>query len=388
MTLNGTGEIVNASSITVTELMTNTSLTVNGNAVTTNAATGDTVVMTGIGDVVNFVNGGTLVEGSPTSSVTLSGSGVTASLNAAGGTLRVAGSRDVINAGSNATITMTGTANVVRTLVGGSVSISGQSNTIYASRATIAAGNVTTGLAVIGNGNTLSGTAGDSFTLNGTGDIVNASSITVSVAAAAAAIINGNNDTISLAQGSTATLGSSGISATVNGSGVLINQGVNNTVTLTPQSTLTIAAGTSLSATIISGGTIDLTSGTLVVPRAFNQSDTFLLDGSATLDFNAAVGNAPSIRFIQSGGTLQTQATGPFAAPISGFAHGDTIDVASVLFSLRPSDLFTPAIGNASGVLTLNDGIHSASFAMLGNYTPTAFHLQSDGHGGTAITYS
>ena len=40
----------------------------------------------------------------------------------------------------------------------------------------------------------------------------------------------------------------------------------------------------------------------------------------------------------------------------------------------------------AGGSVTVSDGIHTASIALLGNYMASTFVAASDGHGGTAIT--
>jgi hypothetical protein len=42
--------------------------------------------------------------------------------------------------------------------------------------------------------------------------------------------------------------------------------------------------------------------------------------------------------------------------------------------------------GNTGGTLTVSDGTHTASLALLGQYTAADFALSADGHGGTYIT--
>jgi hypothetical protein len=172
------------------------------------------------------------------------------------------------------------------------------------------------------------------------------------------------------------------VSATISGSGSIINHGIGSSVTLAAQSTMTIAAGASLAAVITNAGSIDLTSGTLVFHQPVTTSATFLLGGTATLDFVSTVAGGAGMRFIQPGGTLEAQAAGSFGPQISGFAAGDRIDAAAVLYGLAPK------VNYSAGILTLTDGTRTDSFALVGTYTGSDFHLASDGHSGTAISYT
>jgi len=122
----------------------------------------------------------------------------------------------------------------------------------------------------------------------------------------------------------------------ISGSGTIVNAGTADTVTLAPQNTLTITAGLSLVADVTSAGTIQLASGDLTM-QAVTNYDTFQLGGTATLNFVSSVASGDEIQFLQPGGTLETPATGPFGAQIAGFATGDVIDAAGVLYGLNPT---------------------------------------------------
>jgi hypothetical protein len=43
-------------------------------------------------------------------------------------------------------------------------------------------------------------------------------------------------------------------------------------------------------------------------------------------------------------------------------------------------------IDNTGGTLTVSDGTHATSLALLGQYMSSSFALASDGHGGTLVT--
>ena len=62
----------------------------------------------------------------------------------------------------------------------------------------------------------------------------------------------------------------------------------------------------------------------------------------------------------------------------------DTIDFADI----DPTKVQQPSYsGDASGgALTVTDGMHKASIALIGNYLASSFVPSSDGHGATLIT--
>jgi hypothetical protein len=45
-----------------------------------------------------------------------------------------------------------------------------------------------------------------------------------------------------------------------------------------------------------------------------------------------------------------------------------------------------PSSANTGGTLTVSDGSHVATLALLGQYTASSFALSFDGHGGTFVT--
>ncbi|WP_426442221.1 hypothetical protein [Bradyrhizobium genosp. P] len=141
----------------------------------------------------------------------------------------------------------------------------------------------------------------------------------------------------------------------------------------------------------------DGSSGTLVTdpPVGSGQTDATspAIEASTTTTINSGatvVLNIPStdkIAFTGGTGTLVFDQPTSFTGQIAGFtgtapdaAHSDVIDVAGID---RDSAGFTESYKSSSGVLTLSDGIHSASLTF-DNFNGT-FNFSSDGHGGTLI---
>ncbi len=71
-------------------------------------------------------------------------------------------------------------------------------------------------------------------------------------------------------------------------------------------------------------------------------------------------------------------------AHISNWSTTDSIDITD----MSPTAASLVAMQTAGlDTLTLSDGTHTASIGLTGTYTTSAFHLASDGHGGTMLTY-
>jgi len=103
----------------------------------------------------------------------------------------------------------------------------------------------------------------------------------------------------------------------------------------------------------ISGGTLDLQSGSTA--------------GSSTISF-------------AGGGTLKLDATAAYGFLLAGFTVPDAIDFSAINFASATKGY----VGNTqSGTLTVGDGNHSASILLLGNYTAASFNLGPESGVGT-----
>lgn len=190
--------------------------------------------------------------------------------------------------------------------------------------------------------------------------------------------------------------------------------------------TWTFGSASSFASTWISKGTLDITGAltTRVTENAssvlsFSNSGRLILKGMSTLagsvsgtgevDINSdakltlesAVGSGDTFTFTGTPhGELQlddldVRRKQLFHGVIAGFVAGDTIDVGSPFATSNtpPTTTFVYKENNAltAGVLTLTDGSAKASINLVGDYLTTGghdFHLMTDGHGGTLITYS
>jgi hypothetical protein len=376
---------------------------------------GGVITLAGTDDGAYWFNSASLVvTGVDDQGVDNSGINLTFGTTSSGGNITLGanavvtenGTDNGIGLGNNGTATLGGSGNAASGVsgeIGGVITLAGTDDGAYwfNSASLVVTGvddqgvdnsgiNLTYGTTSSGGNITLGASA--VVTENGTGNSItlgNNGTVTIGGSGNNATVGNNSNVTISnntvggtVTETSSSVTISNNVSVEIGGTGNIINNGTANSVSLTPQNTLTIAAGTSLAATMSNTGTIDVVSGTLVFQRAVSNSATFQLGGTATLDFLNTVASGSGMQFIQQDGTLEVQGTGLFAAQVSGFVAGETIDAAAVLYGLGPTVQF------AAGTLTVNDGTHATSFNMLGTYTANSFHLATDGHGGTAITYT
>ena len=74
-----------------------------------------------------------------------------------------------------------------------------------------------------------------------------------------------------------------------------------------------------------------------------------------------------------------------FGGLVAGFGIPDHLDLRDIAFGSGTHVSFAEAGDNQSGTLTVADGVHTASIALLGQYTAGQFTSASDGHGGTLI---
>ena len=64
-------------------------------------------------------------------------------------------------------------------------------------------------------------------------------------------------------------------------------------------------------------------------------------------------------------------------------AIGDVIDLADISAGASATIGYTG--NNSPGMLTVSDGTHTATIALLGNFSLANFIASSDGHGGTSV---
>jgi hypothetical protein len=92
------------------------------------------------------------------------------------------------------------------------------------------------------------------------------------------------------------------------------------------------------------------------------------------------------LTFAGPSGTLILEAAATFAGTVVGFAGQDGIDLTRFSFSDRTTLGYSENGKQTGGTLTVTDGSHVASIALLGNYTAASFVIGSNGHSGSSIT--
>jgi large repetitive protein len=114
-----------------------------------------------------------------------------------------------------------------------------------------------------------------------------------------------------------------------------------------------------------------------------NNISSLTVNNGAIVDLSGS--SAAAVTFAGSSGTLQLDHPAGFSGTISGFAGQDQIDLTSVAFSSNTTLGYLPNAGNLGGTLSVSDGVHNVSLALLGQYIASSFVTASDGHGGTLV---
>jgi hypothetical protein len=150
--------------------------------------------------------------------------------------------------------------------------------------------------------------------------------------------------------------------------------------------------GTNFAALNVSGattnnGSISITTDTEELAGAVGGAGSFSLS-NAHLQFDSSVSAGQTVNNQTGPDALILEEAQNFAATISGFGTGDTIDAANFLLSGTTYN-FTPNSGGAGGTLTLHDSTDSltANIHMTGSYTNASFALAHDSGTGTLVKF-
>jgi len=130
---------------------------------------------------------------------------------------------------------------------------------------------------------------------------------------------------------------------------------------------------------VTNGGTIDAAGGVVSVATDVSGTGSFQIGATGTLSLLAGAASGQTIDFTAATGLLDLTHPLTFLGVISGFGGADQIDLlhtASTTFSV------------SGDLLTIKD--HGATVARLdlgAGYSSADFTVQSDGHGGSLISY-
>jgi hypothetical protein len=160
-----------------------------------------------------------------------------------------------------------------------------------------------------------------------------------------------------------------------------------------PVNTLTVTATNSSpgeTSETIAAQTITVTdppsgSTTSVVNNSSANSAT--ISGTETYEFVNA--SAENVSFAAgAAGTLKLDQSSTFTGVISGFAAGDSLDLADIAFHANTTLGYSVNADGTGGTLSISDGAHGASIALFGQYAAAGFHAGSDSGAGAIVTYA
>ena len=119
--------------------------------------------------------------------------------------------------------------------------------------------------------------------------------------------------------------------------------------------------------------------GTLTISNGTNQVALKLLGNyiGASWMLSQDSGTGTLVKDPPASGSLTPNATGGAAG---------SIDLSGISFGTNTTLAYSPNSNNTGGSLTVSDGLHAQSVALLGQYMASSFVMASDGHGGTLIT--
>ena len=96
--------------------------------------------------------------------------------------------------------------------------------------------------------------------------------------------------------------------------------------------------------------------------------------------------DAGSVTFAGTTGTLLLDQPSTFTGTVSGLGAQNAIDLPGIAFEAQTTLAYLPNSNQTGGTLSLTDGIHNASIALLGNYIASSFAAVGDNNGGTLVS--
>jgi hypothetical protein len=157
------------------------------------------------------------------------------------------------------------------------------------------------------------------------------------------------------------------------GASAVTNSG---TLEATNNATLFVASN------VTNTGHLIANNGTEIFAGAVSGNGTATVQGAGSIEFGSTT--TSNITFAPGAdGKVTFDAASSLTGKLSitGFALGDTIDLADIKYGGSG-----PSLAFSKGVLTVSDGTDVAKLNMVGNFTLASFKAAPDGSGGTLIT--
>ena len=146
-------------------------------------------------------------------------------------------------------------------------------------------------------------------------------------------------------------------------------------------------AALNVSGATTNNGSISIEDDTEELAGAVGGTGSFSLS-DASLQFDSSVSSGQTINESGQYGpdALTLKEAQNFAATISGFGTGDTIDASNFLLSGTTFN-FLENSARTGGTLTLDDGSLTANILMTGDYSKSNFSLTPDSGTGTLVKF-
>jgi hypothetical protein len=146
------------------------------------------------------------------------------------------------------------------------------------------------------------------------------------------------------------------------------------------------AGGIEIKSAVENSGELWANGGNLTIDGAVSGNGTARIDGTGTLEFGA-VSSANTTFDPGAAGTFRLDQSQAFSGTVTGFGAGDAIDLKDIGFGASTTLAYAANAAGTGGTLTVSDGTHTASLALLGQYAAAGFQETSDSGAGTVITY-
>ena len=394
-----------------------------GSAAGTTVSSGgaQNVVSGGTASGTTVSSGGVQNDAGTASNTTLSGGTQVVFGSAAGTTIDSGGTQDVISGGtaSGTTVSSGGVQNDAGTASNTTLSGSG-TQVVFGSAAgttidnggtqDVMSGGTASGTTVSSGGIQYDAGTASNTTLSGGNQVVFGNATNTMVDSGGIQVVFGNAAGAAISSGGTQDVMSGGTAGgtTVAGGGIQYDAGTASGTTLSGGSqivfasaasttidsggTQAVASGATASGTTVSSGGIQYDAGTAsATTLAGGTAEVFsggTINGatisSGLLELQSGATGSGTIDFA-GGGTLKLDASGAYGFLVAGFAVPDQFDLSDVNFATAQKSYS----GNtSSGTLTVNDGTHSVSLLLLGNYTAASFKLGAESGlaNGTIVT--
>jgi len=147
------------------------------------------------------------------------------------------------------------------------------------------------------------------------------------------------------------------------------------------------SGGLVVNSAVQNSGNIGADGGNVTVNGAVTGNGTATISGSSTLEF-AAASDANTTFAAGTTGTLKLDQAENFTGSISGFGAGDALDLTDIASGANLTVGYTANAAGTGGTLSISDGTHSASIALLGQFASAGFQVGSDAGSGTMVTYT